>query len=385
MKTPSALLLLGVPCVLAALAACTQTKIVEQQVPAEGDKPGPGGNGDSQTPPDDGALADLAPDWHTKAASYLDDRASQWLSAPPDIANVKCAMSCHTTFPLLLARSALGASVSLPAADSARDRFETRVSEAAADKAIPFYGKDQDAKTQESHATESVLNAAALALDDLGKGSAISATSKTALDRMWSQQSTDGAWAWLEFGLEPWETRNDWGVAIAALVAGSIPEGTSSAQAAGVTKIKSYVAENLSGMVLHDKATVLWASGSLAGLLDAADATKIADALVATQREDGGFALRAWGQGDLADNAAKSDGYATSLAILALCKGTEGGISRPEVRSALTWLATHQKSDGSWPGASTNSTSTRARTFMTDAATSYATLALTQCGAVKPE
>ena len=82
-------------------------------------------------------------------------------------------------------------------------------------------------------ATESVLNAAALALDDIGNGMALSASSKSALDRMWSQQRTDGTWDWLEFGLEPWEARNDFGAAIAALVAGSVPAGSTTAQAAG--------------------------------------------------------------------------------------------------------------------------------------------------------
>lgn len=150
-----------------------------------------------------------------------------------------------------------------------------------------------------------------------------------------------------------------------------------------MTKIKSYVAKKLSSMALHDKAAVLWASGSLSGLLDKAKAKAIADAIVATQRDDGGFSLRAWGKGDLAEDAAASDGHATSLATLALCKGTAGGVARPEVRTALTWIATHQKGDGSWPGVSTNTETSRAKTFMTDAATSYATLALIECGGAK--
>jgi hypothetical protein len=58
-------------------------------------------------------------------------------------------------------------------------------------------------------------------------------------------------------------------------------------------------------------------------------------------------------------------------------------VAKPEVRKALTWIATHQKADGSWPGVSTNTETSRAKTFMTDAATSYATLALVECGQVK--
>lgn len=382
MKLQTSLLALGIPCFLAGLAACTTTKIVEEKVPAEGTTPG-GENGppaDGTTPPEDGALDGLAPDWHTKAAAYLDERAADWLANAPAISNVKCAMSCHTTFGASLAYSAIGKAVEIPAALQARAEFEKRVAEA---DPVPFYGKEGDDKTIESIATESVLNAASLALVDLGKGEPLGDSAKSALDEMWEQQGADGSWAWLEFGLEPWETRNDFGVGIAALVAGRVPADTSAKQAAGVAKIKSYVAKGFTKMALHDRAVLLWANGSLAGVLDEAKVESVVTDLTARQREDGGFSLRSWGKGDLADDEAASDGYATSLATLALCKGQQGGVAKPEVRKALTWIATHQKANGSWPGVSTNTETTRAKTFMTDAATSYATLALTECGQVK--
>lgn len=382
MKLTNSLLLLGLPCLLAGLAACTQTRIVEEQAPAEGTKPGDanGKPADGTTPPDDGALADLAPDWHTKAGAYLEKRAADWLANAPAISNVKCAMSCHTTFGASLAYSAIGKVVDIPAVLEARAEFEKRVADA---DPVPFYGKDGDAKTVESIATEAVLNAVSLSLQDLGKDGALSDTAKSALDKMWDQQGADGSWAWLEFGLEPWETRNDFGVGIAALIAGRIPADTSAKQAAGVTKIKSYVGKKFTAMALHDRIVLLWANGSLAGVLDDAKVESVVTDLVARQREDGGFSLRSWGKGDLADDDGASDGYATSLATLALCKGQPGGVAKPEVRKALTWIATHQKADGSWPGVSTNTETSRAKTFMTDAATSYATLALTECGQVK--
>src|SRR5687768_8796271 len=131
MKLGSSLLLLGLPCLLAGLAACTTTRIVEEQVPAEGTKPGSSGQpGDTTTPPDDGALADLAPDWNTKAAAYLDKRAADWLANAPAISNVKCAMSCHTTFGASLAYSAIGKTTDIPAVLDARAEFEKRVAEA---------------------------------------------------------------------------------------------------------------------------------------------------------------------------------------------------------------------------------------------------------------
>ena len=62
------------------------------------------------------------------------------------------------------------------------------------------------------------------------------------------------------------------GAAMAALLAGSIPENTSSAQAAGTTKLVAYLQKRLPSMALHDRVTVLWASGSLKNLLDTATA-----------------------------------------------------------------------------------------------------------------
>ncbi len=361
-------------------AACTQTRIVEEVDPALGNKDGGSSGANPGDPAAPDPLADLSPDWQIRAASYLDGKAKSWLAAPPPIANIACTMSCHTTFSLVLSRSAFGDNKT-PSGDAARKSFEARVTEGIAGTATPFYGKDAQAKVKESHATEAVLNAAALSLDDIGSGRALSAGAKSALDRMWSQQRADGAWDWLEFGLEPWETRNDWGAAMAALVAGSVPASTSTGQAAGTTKVIGYLKKRLTAMALHDRVTVLWASGSLKGLLDAEESASIVAELVKTQREDGGFALGAWGKGDMADAKAASDGYATALASLALCRGTADGAKGADVRKSLTWLAKNQAADGSWPGRSVNSETPRAKGFMTDAATSFASLAIATCTA----
>ncbi|MBX3189995.1 MAG: terpene cyclase/mutase family protein [Labilithrix sp.] len=375
MNTLRSALLVALPLAASAAFACTTQTIIEEKAP-EGSSGGPAANEPSP-------LEGLAADWQAKAAANLDERAGTWLSSPPKVANVSCAMSCHTTFPYLIARSSLG-DAATKSADTARARFVTRVSEATSGTAIPFYGKNEDSKVKESHATEAVLNAAALSLDDLGGGNPLSADAKKALDRMWAQQSADGSWAWLEFGLEPWEARNDWGAALAALVAGSIPENSSAGQAAGTAKVISYLNGRLSSMAFHDKVMVLWASGKLQGLLDQAKADEIVDALSAKQLDDGGFSLGSFGKGDIASKGAKqSDGYATALAVLALCRGSAENAKRPDVKKGLAWIAQNQAADGSWPGRSVNSTSQRAAGFMTDAATSYATLAITQCGMAK--
>jgi squalene-hopene/tetraprenyl-beta-curcumene cyclase len=378
-NTRASLLALLLPVLAIPVAACTETVIVEEEETKPG---GPGTTPPGETPPGTEAnpLEGLAADWQVKAAGYLDKRAATWLSDPPNISNVPCAMSCHTTFTYVMARSALAPFAKTASADSARGQFEERVSEAVAGTAVSFYGKNGDTKVIQSHATESVLNAVALGLDDIGRGKPLSAASKSALDQMWTQQRTDGTWDWLEFGLEPWETRNDFGAAIAALVTGSIPEASTPKQAAGTTKLIGYVQKRITAMALHDRAFVLYASGKLKTLLKDGQADTIAAALTATQLEDGGFSLGAWGKGDIASEVAKtSDGYATAVATLALCTGATDGTKRPDVKKGLAWLAKNQASDGSWPGQSVNQDTAQVKGFMTDAATSFASLAITQC------
>ena len=357
------LLALVAPALMLSAAACVQPKSVEHSKE-------PTGN----------TLNGLAADWQVRAAGYLEKRAAGWLVSPPPISNVKCAMSCHTTFPYLMARSTLAPFAITPAADQTRAVFEARVDEAVAGTAIAFYGKNNDDRVVQSLATEAVLNAAALALDDTGAGKPLTTKSKSALELMWSKQRPEGTWAWLEFGLEPWETRNDFGAALAALVVGSIPPGSTETQAAGTTKLVGYVQARLPSMVLHDRAMVLYASGKLTTLLNAGQADAIASALAATQLPDGGFSLGAWGQGAQATQVAQtSDGYATSLAVLALCTGIPGGTKSPFVVQGLHWLAQNQADDGSWPGQSVNDTTAQTKAFMTDAATAYAAIAITRC------
>ncbi|MBV1861576.1 MAG: hypothetical protein KUG77_24370, partial [Nannocystaceae bacterium] len=254
--------------------------------------------------------------WKSNAANYLDQRVELWLSDPPSVANVKCAMSCHTTFPAVLAHASLPAERTVNIA-RARARFEARLPSAPG-TATAFYGRDNNRKVQESHATESVLAATAFVLDDLARGEQIGVPAKEALERMWSQQGPDGAWPWLDFGLEPWEHDDAFGVAMAALATGRIPAHTTPGQAEGVGRLREYVRTNVEGMSLHDQTALLWSSSSLGGLLSSSQAKSIATALRNTQRPDGGFAIGRLMPGHTSASSS-GDGYATALATLALC------------------------------------------------------------------
>ncbi|MGA7376434.1 MAG: hypothetical protein WBW36_08820, partial [Candidatus Sulfotelmatobacter sp.] len=75
----------------------------------------------------------------------------------------------------------------------------------------------------------------------------------------------------------------------------------------------------------------------------------------------------------------KSDGVATSLITLVL---QQAGVSRnnAQLQHGLSWLTSNQNAEGSWPASSVNKRrhiSSDTGLFMSDAATAYAVLALT--------
>jgi len=291
--------------------------------------------------------------WRSSAATYLDARVADWLADPPQVANFECAMSCHTTFPAVLAQSHLPREAT-PNIDEARRRFEARLS----GDVTPFYGQGDDEKVGQSHATEAVLVAAALRYDAVPRPS-----SAPALARMWARQSPGGDWAWLDFGLEPWEHDGAFGVAMAALAAGDDTQGE------GARRLREHAAGLTTTANLHDRAALLWASSRFDGLLDDTQAEAIATELRAVMQDDGGVALAdLFGQ-----QHAGPDGYATAWVTLALCSS---GKAPDAARSGQAWLRAHQDRDGSWPGRSIDRTSRTAQQYMTDAATAYAVLAL---------
>ena len=302
-------------------------------------------------------------------------------------------MSCHTALPYGLARPALHRQL-----DDPRLAAPERILLANVTKRVklwkevePFY-PDQTRglpKSSESRGTESVLNAVILAARDASAG-VLSDDARQAFSNMWALQfkagELKGAWAWLNFHYEPWESNASgyFGAALAAIAAGTAPGN----YAAGpeiqeqIKLLREYLQQHADTEHLFNRAMALWASSKLFGVLSPAQRQRIIEAVLAKQRADGGWSMSELGPWKRADSTpldTSSDGYATGLITHALrSAGVES--SDAHVSRALLWLSQNQdRKTGMWSASSLNKQrdpDSEIGKFMSDAATAYAVLAL---------
>jgi squalene-hopene/tetraprenyl-beta-curcumene cyclase len=342
-----------------------------------------------------GAEPGGAPGWDPKAAaSYLDSRATFWTTWPNAARDRDTfCISCHTTLPFAIARPALRGVLGEKAPSAAESRiFDNLLTRARGYKEMePFY-PDQTRgipKTSESRAIESVMNALVLATRDAESGR-LSADTKTAFSVMWPLQMKtgpqNGAWTWLNFGYEPWESPNSayFGAAMAALAIGTAPEAYASTADIqdNLKNLRAYFQREFDKQSTLNKLMALWASGRMPGLITPEQRASVVEATFAIQMGDGGWSTAALGGYKRMDGSAidtGSDGYATALATLAL---QSGGVAttEPRLRNGLEWLRHHQSPTGQWVASSPNKQrdpATEPAKFMNDAATAYAVMSLT--------
>jgi squalene-hopene/tetraprenyl-beta-curcumene cyclase len=215
---------------------------------------------------------------------------------------------------------------------------------------------------------------------------------RTAFANMWAlQMKTDaisGAWAWLNFHYEPWESTDSpyFGATLAALAIGQAPEAYADSADIqdNLTQLRAFFQRDYDRQPLFNKVMALWASAGLKGILSPEQRTAIIDAALAKQQADGGWTTASLGVYKRVDNSAldmRSDGYATGLVTLALQRA---GVAKTNAQliKGLDWLRTNQdKATGQWPASSLNKQRDPASDvgrFMSDAATAYAVLSLTQ-------
>ena len=342
--------------------------------------------------------ASAAPEaWDARAAAaYLDARQAWWLTWPTSARDHETAcVSCHTALPYALARPALRAALKQTEAPSPeRKLVENVVKRIKLWKEVePFY-PDQTRglpKTSESRGTEAILNAIVIATRDAQSGK-ISDDARTAFDNLWALQFKNGdlagAWAWLNFHLEPWETADAayFGATLAAVAVGTEPEAYASSPdiQSRLKALRDYLQHGVAKQSPFNRAMLLWAANRLPGTISTAERQEIVDTLFAKQRADGGWSMASLGQWKRSDGTAvdtTSDGYATGVVALAL---QQAGVSSDDarLRRGLAWLVQHQdRATGMWMTSSLNKQrdpATDIGKFMSDAATAYAVLALTQ-------
>ena len=348
------------------------------------------------------------------AARYLDERMQVWFANAKKLRTGQSetvCVSCHTTVPYVLARPALRRAMRV----SALTPEEVRVVEETT-RRVESYGAHQplydhsESKKTESRGTEAVLNALILACADAAQGRREpSAPTQQAFKRLWETQRTDGAWDWLDFGLEPLETVDGvyYGATLAALAIGSAPGSftrLAGETRTGVERLRGYLKEKYAAQSLFNRTWLLLASTRLNGLLTRAQRAALITEIQSRQRDDGGWALdslgtwrwskpsapfRAPGTTD-ASLLAKSDGYGTGLMVYTL---RQAGLPRvqPAVSKGLQWLRANQQSvqvsQHSWTAWRAHSLNFDRehggdkgepwrRMFMSDSATAFAVLAL---------
>jgi squalene-hopene/tetraprenyl-beta-curcumene cyclase len=344
----------------------------------------------------------------TGAAAYLDQRMDTWFSKGDKLRTGQgrtICVSCHTVIPYALARPILrrAAHVALPTPQETRLVDETirRVDTFGSHQLL--YEFEEDKKAQ-SRGTESVLYALILANAGATGRRDLREPTRKALAHLWETQRPDGAWDWLDFGLEPFESADATyqGAAWAALAAGMASQ--SSGATAGREKLVAYLHDHYADQNLYNRSWALLASSRMKGVLNRADRDALVAEIGSRQRDDGGWSLQGlgpwrWsgvaapfhspGQRDDA-SASHSDGYATGLIVYAL---RQAGLpaDHPVVNNGLRWLRADQQAvriDGpewrAWRTHSLNFDREHGgqrgepwrRLFMSDAATAFAAMAL---------
>ena len=203
------------------------------------------------------------------AARYLDERMQAWFANGKKLRTGQSetvCVSCHTTVPYVLARPALRRAMHVSAATPEEVRlFEETGRRVESYGAHQYLYDHSESKKTESRGTEAVLNALILASADAAQSRReSSAATQLALKRLWETQRPDGAWDWLDFGLEPFETADAayYGATLAALAIGSTPPGSSTSRAAqtraGVARLREYLKNECSAQSLFNQVWLLW-------------------------------------------------------------------------------------------------------------------------------
>ena len=343
------------------------------------------------------------------AAAYLDQRMDTWFARGDKLRTGQgqaICVSCHTVIPYALARPALRRTmhVSDPTPQETRLVDETI-------RRVETFGTHQlifedETNRLASRGTEAVLYSLLLAnARATGGRKDLDEPIGKALAHLWETQRADGAWDWLDFSLEPFESADATyqGAAWAAMATGL--SGRETDGKPGRRKLVTYLKSNYAAQNLYNRAWALVASVRIKELLTRADRDALVADISARQRADGGWSMdgigpwrwsrtagpfRSPGERDQSLSS-QSDGLATGLIVYALRLAGVAADQRVALEG-LRWLRENQqplraddRDAPPWRAHSMNYDREHGgargepwrRFFMSDAATAFSVLALT--------
>jgi squalene-hopene/tetraprenyl-beta-curcumene cyclase len=340
--------------------------------------------------------------WNAEAAAhYLDSREAWWQGwdrAHKDHGTL--CVSCHTQATYGLARPVLRRKLGEHGESAEEQAMLASIEKRVRDwkDMEPFYSDAVygTGKEIESRNAESVLNAVILAGYDAG-GTALSACTRIAFDPAWALQTKigpdAGAWVWQNFDYAPWESKESqyhW-AALMAVAIGSAPGKYRDDPkiAENLKLLTGYLRSHYEAQPVVNKVVALWAASHFPDVMTSEQKRELVERVSGLQHADGGWSLTDLGTWKRRDNTAletRSDGYATGLVVLVFETTGAGeragikGTSNKQVLRGISWLMANQnKMTGAWPAWSVNKNrdvTTPVGQFMSDAATSYAVLAL---------
>jgi len=199
------------------------------------------------------------------AVRFLDAAALNWQK------DRKC-FACHSDYALLCVRPTV--SQKAPAHDELRSRLEHLA---------------ENPRDVRYRVTETVMVASVLAQNDALTTKKLHATTRKALDRIWTVQRDDGGFDWMKYNQPPSEIDDHYGATMAVIGVGAAPDNyaeTPAAQA-GLDKIRDYFRANPPAN-LHHRAMKLLGSLHVDGIMTDGERQQVVEDLTALQKPGGG-------------------------------------------------------------------------------------------------
>jgi squalene-hopene/tetraprenyl-beta-curcumene cyclase len=339
-----------------------------------------------------GSLPVWCQGWNPRlAAQYLDSRQQAWSDWGAAKATGGTCFSCHTGMTYMLARPALRRALgeTEPTAHESAVLNGLRVRLEHEDPKEVFRKWAKEPRFSQAISVDAIYSALFLARDEEGSA-ALSPQAQHAFDRMWSLQLKEGpatgGWAWFEFNLDPWETKESayYGAVIAAMATGSAPPRYQNLPEtrSRVAMLSAYLKKAMPAQPLHNRLMLLWAAAKLPAILEPADRKALLAEIWRKQQPGGSWKMEAlgpWTEHAGAPQKIGNDNYSTAVVTFVLEQsGTPQ--SDPKLARAIIWLKTRQNHEfGYWDAESMNKRyepGSMESQFMRDAATAFASLAL---------